>query len=443
MCVICVGAMAVSSVLTSVMPSALVDELVPTKVETSQVSVAAIPGITGTKCVKVGAFRTSRAVRHQCKKSAQGLRWVIASSNSVSTSSTSTSTTTTTTIPPGVMKASCGAGLADCPTETATTVDIGACKISDATPGDVAQGFPRPPRAKPGKPDLNVLVIPVRYANNPITEEQLRKEFEREFQNTKTFFERNSYKRVTPFFTLESESQWVSVAETAQQFIDARSSDLKRVTQDIVSLIPRQNLKDFDSIFIVAAGGTSYWGGMDQSATYKHSSGDIGSVYFQTSPASNTAFPHNLGHTAYYFEDLYIQPFFRTPGQNITPLRFDAMSSGNDYVAWNRWLAGFLYDSEVTCLRTGETESIHRLTHFNSNSGKKLSVIPLGFGRAIFIEYNNNAIHIYELNSYIGHGAGPIKTIDTLQNGQTLKYGNFEFTVVALDQTGAYIKVKQ
>lgn len=443
MCVICVGAMAVSSVLTSVMPSALIEELVPSKVETSQVSVAAIPGITGTKCVKVGAFRTSRAVRHQCKKSAQGLRWVIASSNSVSTSSTSTSTTTTTTIPPGVMKVSCGAGLADCPTETATTVDIGACKISDATPGDVAQGFPRPPRAKPGKPDLNVLVIPVRYANNPVTEEQLRKEFEREFQNTKTFFERNSYKRVTPFFTLESESQWVSVAETAQQFIDARSSDLKRVTQDIVSLIPRQNIKDFDSVFIVAAGGTTYWGGMDQTATYKHSSGDIGSVYFQTGPASNTALPHNLGHTAYYFEDLYIQPFFRTPGQNTTPLKFDAMSSGNDYVAWNRWLAGFLYDSEVTCLRTGETESIHRLTHFNSNSGKKLSVIPLGFGRAIFIEYNNNAIHIYELNSYIGHGAGPIKTIDTLQNGQTLKYGNFEFTVVALDQTGAYIKVKQ
>ena len=41
------------------------------------------------------------------------------------------------------------------------------------------------------------------------------------------------------------------------------------------------------------------------------------------------------------------------------------------------------------------------------------------------------------------YGAGPIKTIDTLQNGHTLKYGNFEFTVVALDQTGAYIKVKQ
>ncbi len=446
MCVLCIGAIVGSSLLTSISPLAVIEESVSTKPETAHVIMNIKPEIRDTKCVRVGTIRTVKTVRYECKKSAKGLRWVVAANRSGSTTPNPSSgtTTTTTTLPPGVMKATCGGGLAPCPSETATTVEVAACKIPDATPGDVVQGFPRPSRAKPGKSELNVLVVPVRYANNPTSEEQVKKDFEREFQKTRSVFDRNSYKRVTPIFTLEPETQWISVAETSQQFVDARGGDLKRVTQDLVSLIFRQNLKDFDSIFIVAAGGTTYFGGMDQTATYKHSSGDIGSVYLQTGPASLAAFPHNLGHTAYYFEDLYLHPANASSGQSTTPLRFDAMAGGSDeYVAWNRWLAGFLYDAEVNCLSTSESDTVHRLTHINSSTGKKLSVIRLGYGRAIFIEYNNDAIHVYELNSWIGHGAGPIKTLGTLQNGQTLVYGNFEFTVLTLDQNGAYVKVKQ
>ena len=56
--------------------------------------------ITSLKCAKAGTFRTSKNVRYQCKISAKGLRWVVASTKIASktvTSSTSVKSTTTTT----------------------------------------------------------------------------------------------------------------------------------------------------------------------------------------------------------------------------------------------------------------------------------------------------------------------------------------------------------
>ena len=66
-------------------------------------SSSAASQITGTKCAKAGMFRTAKTVRYECKKSAQGLRWVLTSLNRTTTTTITTittiTTTTTTTIP--------------------------------------------------------------------------------------------------------------------------------------------------------------------------------------------------------------------------------------------------------------------------------------------------------------------------------------------------------
>lgn len=83
--------------------------------------------IVGTKCVKAGSFRIAKNVKYQCKKSAQGLRWVTISANSRSTA------TTTTTI--GAAKLPCAKG--------------GECAVGDTGPGggivfyiDIEDKFP-------------------------------------------------------------------------------------------------------------------------------------------------------------------------------------------------------------------------------------------------------------------------------------------------------------
>ena len=431
MCIICQTVSLGAALITGALPVAVPET------QTAQSS-APPPAIAGTTCKTPGQQRTSGGVRFTCTATKTKRVWRRTSS---ATATTTAVTTTTSTIPRGYLKPNCGPGVADCPTVSAANPNVAECKIADATPGDVAQGFPRPPRAKPGKAVLDVLVVPVRYAGVSITEAEVRSQFESEFLRTRDFFKRNSYGRVTPNFTLEPESQWVKVDVTWQQFINARNGDLRRVTQDIVTLIPRANPRDFDSIFIVAAGGDTYWGGMDQTATYTHASGQVHSVYFQTGAASGTNFQHNLGHTAYYLEDLYLHPYFRTRDSEINPLKYEVMSSGTDFTVWNRWLNGFVLDSEVRCVASATAQSTHHLVHANNSTGAKLVVVATAPGRALFAEYIDDGVHVYELNSNISHGAGPMKTLGLLQAGQWITHAGLEIAVSAVDATGVYVTV--
>jgi hypothetical protein len=86
---------------------------------------SAAPQIIGSKCAKAGSFRTAKNVKYQCKKSAIGLRWVLASSKSTSTT-TSTTTTTTTTIAASTTSTS--------PAKL-TCSNGGACGLGDTGPG--------------------------------------------------------------------------------------------------------------------------------------------------------------------------------------------------------------------------------------------------------------------------------------------------------------------
>jgi hypothetical protein len=438
MCVICQTISLGAALITGALPVAVPET------QTAQSS-APPPAIAGTTCKTVGQQRTSGGVRFTCTATKTKRVWRRTSAPGTGTATTA-ATTTTTTIPVGYLKPTCDPGVADCPTVSAANPNVAECKIADATPGSGSkQGFPRPPHAKPGKAVLEVLVVPVRYAGSKATEASVQTDIQRAFMLAREFFERNAYKRVTPNFTLEPESQWVAVGETSQQFIDARGKDLKRVTQDIVSQIPRQNLGAFDSIFIVEAGGTGYWGGMDSTATYSHASGAVHSVYFQIGWTEAISLRHNLGHAAYYLEDLYVHAPNRTPDADIFPFKYDIMSSGDssgdDFSVWNRWLAGFVTDSEVRCVPANVAESTHRLVHANNANGEKLAMVPLGSGRALFAEYINNGVHVYALDSNIGHGAGPIKTLALLQAGQSITHAGMQVTVSAADSSSVYVKI--
>jgi hypothetical protein len=304
------------------------------------------------------------------------------------------------------------------------------------------QGFPRPSRAKAGKPVLDILVFPIRYRGMTISEATLRSRFDKEFKDAQEFISRNSYGRVQLNFTIPPSSEWPQVDASPQEFVSSRGVDLLRVTQDALNLITRTDLATFDSIFVVAADSEWYWGG--GGGIFEHPSGQLHGVYFQTGPASMANFPHNLGHTVYYFEDLYLHPFFRTsPTVDIFPLKYDIMSTGTDYSGWNRWLAGFLLDSDIICLANTNVTTTHRISQMNRAQGQRLVVLPLAPGKALFAEYIDNALHVYELNSYIQHGAGPIKTLGTAVPGDVFAHENFRFRIVAADFESIYVEIQR
>jgi hypothetical protein len=434
-CIVCQTISVGAAALTGILPFATPEQYeapVPAPVVVVPAATAPAVSIAGTACKKAGNVRTTSAGRFTCTSTKKRNVW-----------RRTAASTTANTVPAGYLKPTCGAGLADCPAES-TPGNVNECKLTDATPSTGGtQGFPRSWKAKPGKAEINVLVLPVRYANTPITEAELRAQYEPEFEKTREFFKRNSYGRVTPNFTIESESQWVNITDAWDTFVVARNSDLRRVIPDVVSMIPRQNLQAFDSIFIVAAGGTIYWGGADLDVTYSHPSGPVHSIYYQTGPASNAQFPHNIGHTAYYMEDLYIHPYFRTrETTDINPLKYEVMASGDDFTVWNRWLAGFIYDSEVRCVPAGTATGVHHLVHANDANGEKMVMVPTAPGKAVFAEYITYAgVHVYDLDSTIGHGAGPMKSIGFLQVGQSVTHNNVKIELTATDATGVYLTV--
>ena len=402
---------------------------------------------TGSPCAVVGARKVVGKSSLKCVVVGKKRVWQATRKSPSSTTSTTMSTTMTDVyaVPAGYFRPTCGSGIGECPNVDAKR-SVNECKIEDATPGDVSQGFPRPSKAKQGKSTISILVVPVRYGDDPTTEDMVRKQYESEFEKEKEFFKRNSYSRVEVSLTLEPKSQWVQVPETSEVFVAQRDSDLRRVTQDLVQLIPRNDPGKFDGLVFVTAGDGISFGGMDQSATYTHSSGILQSVYLTIGKLrAGVNLDHNLGHTAYYLEDLYLHGNNRTSTSNNFPLAFDIMGgSGNDFSGWNRWLAGFLYDTEVVCIDPNASESSVYLNHINLSSGDKIAVIPLSRGRGLILEYIDKYVHIYELNSWIGHGAGPMKTIATIDKvGSDITYSNYTITLTAADRTGAFVKISK
>jgi len=49
-------------------------------------------------------------------------------------------------------------------------------------------------------------------------------------------------------------------------------------------------------------------------------------------------------------------------------------------------------------------------------------------------------VHVYALDSNIGHGAGPIKTLGLLQAGQSITHTRMHVTVSAADSSSVYVK---
>ena len=115
------------------------------------------PEITGTKCTKVGTFRTARKVKYQCQKSSKGLRWAMTSSKNTA----NTSSTTTTTLAPIYLDSEI--------TDVSKLLAAQECQIKDATfntndgSGTKSSGFPRPAQFPSSTGQLRVFVVPVNF----------------------------------------------------------------------------------------------------------------------------------------------------------------------------------------------------------------------------------------------------------------------------------------
>lgn len=135
---------------------------------------------------------------------------------------------------------------------------------------------------------------------------------------------------------------------------------------------------------------------------------------------------HNLGLADLYATAGNSQKIDNSSGRTIGP--FDMMGSinaaGNEFTFWNRWLLGWIQDSQVACISDlNGIQSVSLTSVSKSGGGTKGIVIPTSTSTALLIESRRAqgfdqklkpdevGLVVYAIDTKIESGAGPIKVI--------------------------------
>ena len=385
-------------------------------------SSSAAPQITGTKCAKDGSFRTAKSVKYQCKKSAQGLRWVITSPKGTST----TTVTTTIQVPTSPSKSLSG---------TDVLLPTDQCKIrhslSDWDGGLVRTGFPRAPDAALPRQEVVVQVIPVEYPNlrgvkslsevlKPLAE-GVTDYYLKVSRGRLKFVWRLPEKvlqmpQPIEFYALGPGNNGFSYV---QDVLTATDSSIDFSGADFV-LVLNPETATRDQIY------TSPAQQMAKRFKFRTNEGDVFRATF-TSPS--TVFSTGWAVIVHEFaHGLGLPDTYDLSGKVDFMGDFDLMSTGVtgaiELTAWNKWQLGFIDDSQVWCLKTN-TNAKFWISHVTASTDRpEMILIPTSTTTAIVIEarrkerFDLNArvlsevtdgILIYEINSAFMSGSGPMR----------------------------------
>lgn len=143
-----------------------------------------------------------------------------------------------------------------------------------------------------------------------------------------------------------------------------------------------------------------------------------------------------------------------------------------DFVVWDKWLMGFVSDSQIACISDGSSKIVWIRPNTIKNSGIKAAIIPLGNREAIVIEsqrsvgYNfkipkkYNGALIYKVDSSVEEndvgslllntenisydGISGMRFGDaTLKQGRSFTYQNWKITVIESGDFGDVVKIEK
>lgn len=388
------------------------------------------------------------------------------------------------------LKATCGVGLQACPISLVAnqTLPVASCKIKDATfpqdysDGYVSSGFPPTPYSLAGQKEINLLWIPVNFADRQIPS-SLYEQAKIIGSQSEDYYGFNSYGRVKLNVILPSIKDSVQLPYSVKYYEDLWSAGTTNVTQFLLDQVPPLSDNKIDAVVWLFPPGK-------YKLVQKPTSGrtTFYSVGGNSLPAARVyglhreieattevvGFDHGLGHALYSFEDLYISPFYSTSGKTEQPGNgWDVMIGGGEFFAWTRWIAGWLQDSEVICLEPKREPVIVYIKTLQDPDGPKLISIPLSESKVVLAEYRTNTtktvlqkyaictkvsgnqcrypykfsgLLLYNLDTNRSHANAPFRvarTVDErlLEVGDSAFYEGFNFEVKAADAEGIYVEI--
>jgi M6 family metalloprotease-like protein len=364
---------------------------------------------------------------------------------------------------------------------SAAPISVNQCKLSDQFNYSVRLGFPKDSARLSSTGTQKVLLLAIDYSDAPTTEnatEALKLAFDTDHINE--FYKSVSYGQLS--FTFDIHPTVIRMPKTSSNYVGTLGNTypqpiyVSNIMQDAARVVSGQvNFSSYQMVAILDLARIDKWGywgfaipdsapGFATTTGYIKNSTVIGAWEGNSKTAlakgyKTSVLKHEIGHL-FGFVDLYII----APGNYFigqTPGPFDVMNAtsgpAHEFLAWQRWLQGWITDSNVTCFAFSDPTSTVQLRPLGkSSSGTQMAVIRVSAQKALVLESRkgtatdnlsgNDGLLAYEIDLSVPSLQGPIKIIPK-NSAATLSPLNPDFSDIEryLDgtaQTGEYIRYK-
>ena len=420
----------------------------------------------GSKCTKAGQTSTSAGIKYTCIKSGKKLVW----NKGVATKKAEPAP-----VPTPETKVEIKNLLASDPRITliSTLTALDTCKTEDKTPdqhyGGVLKhrnGFPRPSETVYGKKVGKMLIIPMGFNDLPFRFEKIQRGqvfssdldlLNETIPYIKESFQKLSAGRFELVIDVLPQSEWWAINADNPLSGVWGVDNFSTISDLIVKHKSSFKFDDYDTFAFITGNGMPGQTGLGSAQAsfglkVKNSkTGSINAILLAGGLVNTTLWVHELGHSLFSFEDLYL--FSEAQSQTSgtvrksdmdVPNKWDLMansSRGLGLLEWNRLLMGWLYENEVRCL-SDQKSSTHYLTDVDTTTDPKLLTINLSPGVTLAAEVrpgsgSEKGLLLYLINTYVGHGEGPILTQNSvLTKGQSKSMLGWQFTVLDSNDDG-------
>jgi hypothetical protein len=429
----------------------------------------------GAKCTKAGATVTAAGKKFTCVKSGTKLVW-----NKGMAIKAAPKPQVVPAVPPTVTppqpeqkvepKNSFALDPRITQREDLTAVEM--CRTADQTPdmrpeGIVVHrnGFPRPMNSLYGKKSARLLVIPmsfndlafraVRDPNRPTAKSDLEA-LEEVIPYVKDSFKKASAGRFAVEIDVLPQSEWWVFNQNNPVVIGPLINNFPKIMDLVTTQKSTFKFDVYDSYIFISGVGVPGQPGIGAGQAFfgeKNKNGKDGSfnAVLMTGIWTNSGiWLHELGHSLFAFEDLYLFDQTLDPGKGLGlefPNKWDLMANANliELLGWNKLLMGWLEDFEVRCLSDQKT-SIHYLTSDNAGKESKLLTINLAPGVTLAAESrkassSESGLLLSFINTNTNHGQGPVLAQRFLMTkGDSKSLLGWRISVLESDTDGVLIE---
>ena len=433
----------------------------------------------GSTCTQAGKTAVSAGIQFKCVKQKKKLVWQRI--GPVKPSSPTPSPTPTPT-PVETLSPSPTPTPTPAPTSSATMApapinSVAKCKIPvfDGR-GDVAIGFPRISDRLKSTGSVTIQVIFVDFPDAPATM-TTRDAFAKVSEASKLFDEL-SYGRLQ--FVMQPNHKWYRMSQSAKSYAPLNQSFMHHRAYIAEATALADSEVDFsrtDGILILANPDAQALGnsGPAFSATFgngitldgKYIANGATSAY-DLNYWSYIWLNHEFGH-AMGLVDLYAfrpedstnpNDYHRFVGEYSLMGLSSLKANSPGYLAWERWLLGWIDDEQILCLQEKSTTTL--VTPVQRKSGLKAIVVPLSMTRVLVVEsrraegvdknLTKPGALVYVVDSAVQSGLGPVKVIpiepadnrrlkSTRAQGESVTFEGVTITVKKSDADGDLIEV--